>query len=114
MTMQHPHQQVPVVGQWKLFAMKKKKQRKHRSRIHYGQLFHCFFKKYKKIVFTVNFSKFYFCSFWFKLFSFRLYYDAQQMEILKTKVYIIHEEDHDIHRLRFHPSKNVMMEIGFM
>ena len=36
------------------------------------------------------------------------------MDILKAKVYDIHEEDHDIHRLRFHPAKKIMMEIGFV
>ena len=36
------------------------------------------------------------------------------MEILKAKVYDIHEEDHDIHQLRFHPAKKIMMEIGFV
>ena len=39
---------------------------------------------------------------------------VQQMDILKAKVYDIHEEDHDIHRLRFHPAKKIMMEIGFV
>ena len=36
------------------------------------------------------------------------------MEKLKAKVYAISEEDHDIHQLRFHPSKKIMMEIGFV
>ena len=39
---------------------------------------------------------------------------GQRMDILKAKVYSISEEDHDIHRLRFHPSKKIMMEIGFV
>ena len=39
---------------------------------------------------------------------------VQQMDILKAKVYDIHEEDHDIHCLRFHPTKKIMMEIGFV
>ena len=36
------------------------------------------------------------------------------MDILKAKVYDIHEEDYNIHRLRFHSAKKIMMEIGFV
>ena len=60
------------------------------------------------------FCKIYFCFFLFKLFSPWLYNTVQWMNILKAKVYDIHEEDHDIHHLRFHPAKKIMMEIGFV
>ena len=33
---------------------------------------------------------------------------------LRAKVCVIHEEDNDIHRLRFHPTKTIMMKIGFV
>ena len=62
----------------------------------------------------MNFCKIYFCFFKFKLLSLRLYNMVQRIYILKAKVYNIHEEDHDIHRLRFHPVKKIMMEIGFV
>ena len=36
------------------------------------------------------------------------------MDVLQTKVCVVHEEDHDIRQLRCHPSKTITMEIGFV
>ena len=36
------------------------------------------------------------------------------MDVLRTKVCEIHEEDHNIGRLRCHPTKTITMEIGFV
>ena len=72
-------------------------------------MFH-FFKK--RVQYPKTFCKIYFN---FLNFNYLVHdYAIQRMDILKAKVYDIHEEDYNIHRLRFHSAKKIMMEIGFV
>ena len=83
--------------------------RRRSNRLYPSGKFH-FLKKFISFYFNFISVSFKFCSF-----SCQFGYNRWGgMDVLRTKVCEIHEEDHDIRRLRCHPTKTLTMEIGFV
>ena len=83
--------------------------RRRSNRLYPSGKFH-FLKKFISFYFNFISVSFKFCSF-----SCQFGYNRWGgMDVLRTKVCEIHEEDHDIRRLRCHPTKTITMEIGFV